>query len=1045
MQRTTKFSARFGAVLAATALGFVGLVASATPAAAVPAFTISGAVGSWNCTTTSPSADCRTTLILTGTELPVTEPALIGVSADRSDTPVTVNDTTANWWAGRDSSFFSRCGVVVGLSTPTMMILKVGAYGVRCLGSVGNFVHGGDSLTVTVYGTTGTTAVTVTAAVPAAVVPSVDEVIPPYGSVGGGTTTEPGTGRVVVRSTNVGTPTAVWFGGVATTDIQPGTAPGFWSVLPPPSPTTQADSGVALQLVDSTFGTSPEACLSILPTGCADEFFYMAPSTSATNFTDPIDLSFSKSFSAGSAVGSAACGKSIPAGVSASLTVGGGVTGGPLNVSANYGLSYNAIKLPTAFVASATLTVATPLVATVSLSGTISGCQAIPIPGLGIPNVVGFAFVVGGSITADASLTITINQGTYTLTGGWIPGSNPGDIGGATMVSKCVDAAGQPTTACVTTALKASLTGTVMVTPLWLQIGPPVANVGAGLSAAATGTIDFPPTAATGYDICAAGRWAAHLPVLGDLDGNWLGPINVLGDGQRCPFGAIAGPPKKDQTLTFVAPVTGEVGGTYTPTSTASSGLPVTFSVDAGSTAGACSLAAGVVSYTSPGTCVIAADQSGDTTWNAAPRVTGSTTVTSLPVTPVPPVVPPVPPVVPPVPPVVPPVPPVVPPAVLSTSLGRYVPLASPARLLDTRRSPTVDGTFTDLGVRPAGSVLQLQVTGRAGTPTDAIAAVFNVIAVDPQAGGFVTVYACGQTTPIASNLNYLSGQVVSNNAVSRVSATGTVCLFTQAATHLVADIEGYFTTDSINLLLVPTRVTDTRPASNDRGASDPGRVVAGSTFEVTMTGRAGIPNEATAVAMNVTVTEGTEAGFLTVFPCGQPRPNTSSLTYAAGQTVANSSFSPLGTDGKVCIYATGATHLIVDLTGSVPSSALTALTSPRRLLDTRTATTGDGQFSPVGAVAAGSVTELSVAGSMTGATTTNAVVLTITAIDPAAGGYLTVFPCDQPRPATSNMNVRQEVTVTTDAVAKIGSGGKVCIFSQVGTHLAVDMTGYFT
>ena len=356
-----------------------------------------------------------------------------------------------------------------------------------------------------------------------------------------------------------------------------------------------------------------------------------------------------------------------------------------------------------------------------------------------------------------------------------------------------------------------------------------------------------------------------------------------------------------------------------------------------------------------------------------------------------------------------------------------------------------MDGTFTDLGVRAAGSVLELQVTGRAGTPTGAIAAVLNVIAVDPQASGFVTVYACGQTTPIASNLNYLTDQVVSNNAVSRVSATGTVCLFTRAATHLVVDIEGYFTSDSINLLLVPTRVTDTRPASSDRGAADPGRVAAGSTFEVTMTGRAGIPNDATAVAMNVTVTEGTEAGFLTVFPCGQSPPNTSSLTYAAGQTVANSSFSRLGTDGKVCIYATGATYLVVDLTGSVPSSVLTTLTSPSRLLDTRTATTGNGQFSPVGAVAAGSVTELSVAGSMTGATTTNAVVLTITAIDPAADGYLTVFPCDQPRPATSNMNVRQEVTVTTDAVAKIGGGGKVCIFAQVATHLAVDMTGYFT
>src|SRR5438045_2169877 len=45
-----------------------------------------------------------------------------------------------------------------------------------------------------------------------------------------------------------------------------------------------------------------------------------------------------------------------------------------------------------------------------------------------------------------------------------------------------------------------------------------------------------------------------------------------------------------------------------------------------------------------------------------------------------------------------------------------YVPLAAPARLLDTRNDGvTVDGQFRAIGVRPAGGVLELPVAGRAG------------------------------------------------------------------------------------------------------------------------------------------------------------------------------------------------------------------------------------------------------------------------------------------------------------------------------------------
>lgn len=1091
-------------IAAVTALA--GVVAMASPAAAAPEFTVDAA-GATNCSIAS-LANCRTTIILTGTDLPVVAGALIGLSVSGAQSLVTVKDATSGWTAGRETTF-SSCEVLVGASTATTMVLSVGGRGNFCNRT--NSITGGDQLTIKLHNPDGSVSASVDtkATVPTLTIPSTDEVTPPYGPLPGGTSIEPVTGRVVVRTSKLSSaPKAAWFGTIATTDITAGAGPGLFSVVPPPAQKTPKApnglaEGVAVQVVDTAFGVTPEACFSILPNGCADEYFYIDPATSATNITDPLDLNFTTSISAGTAVGSTACGKNIPAGLSASLTVGAGVKGGPVNVASSYGFSYNILGAPQAFVASATITVATPIEASISLTGQLSGCQAIPIPGLGIPNVAGFYVVVGGQITAKATLTVTINKGTYTLTGGWIPGSNPGDLSGATMVSKCVDATDQPATTCVSTALQASLEGTVVVSPLWLQLGPPAGNVGAGLSAAATGKIDFPTTAATGYDICVAGRWAAHLPVVGDFDGNWLGPINVLGDGARCPFGAIAAPPKKDQTITFTGADTGIVGGTYTPTATATSALPVVFTVAPTSSSGACALAAGLVSFTGPGTCVISADQAGNADWNAAPVVTASTIVSAAPPTPSPkknqsitftpptsgavggtftptatatsglavtfslapntttgacalsggvvsfigagncvisadqagnadwnaapqvrgstPVT-----------------------TVLVNTAARYAPLTNPVRILDTRGGSTVDGLFADLGTRPAGSVLELKVAGRADVPTNASAAVLNVIAADPKAAGFVTVYACGQPTPTSSNLNYVRGQVVSNSVVSRIGAQGSICIFTQAETHLIADLQGYFPPTSIEVLPVPTRVIDTRPPLTiDPRNPAAGLVAGGSVLEVTIAGRAGIPADATTVTMNVTVTGGSQAGFLTVFPCGQTVPTTSNLTYSAGQTVANATISRLGTNGKVCLSVTGATYVLVDVAASLPSSIYTPLNAPRRLLDTRTSATGPDQFSPIGAVTAGSTTELQISG-LPDVTSAGATELTITAIDPAADGYLTVFPCGQPVPIASNLNVRRGVTVTTDALAKVGIGGKVCVFAKSATHLAIDMAGYF-
>lgn len=49
----------------------------------------------------------------------------------------------------------------------------------------------------------------------------------------------------------------------------------------------------------------------------------------------------------------------------------------------------------------------------------------------------------------------------------------------------------------------------------------------------------------------------------------------------------------------------------------------------------------------------------------------------------------------------------------------------------------------------------------------------------------------CGSARPTASNLNVLANETKPNLVTVKVGSNGTVCLFTQSGTHLIADIAG--------------------------------------------------------------------------------------------------------------------------------------------------------------------------------------------------------------------------------------------------------------
>jgi hypothetical protein len=72
-----------------------------------------------------------------------------------------------------------------------------------------------------------------------------------------------------------------------------------------------------------------------------------------------------------------------------------------------------------------------------------------------------------------------------------------------------------------------------------------------------------------------------------------------------------------------------------------------------------------------------------------------------------------------------------------------------------------------------------------------------------------------------------------------------------------------------------------------------------------------------TGAVLNITVTNTTSAGYLTVWPDGSTQPLASDLNWTAGLTVPNLVVVRLSAGGKIAIYnAFGCSEVIADVVG---------------------------------------------------------------------------------------------------------------------------------
>ncbi len=247
-----------------------------------------------------------------------------------------------------------------------------------------------------------------------------------------------------------------------------------------------------------------------------------------------------------------------------------------------------------------------------------------------------------------------------------------------------------------------------------------------------------------------------------------------------------------------------------------------------------------------------------------------------------------------------------------------------PARILDTR-----DGT--GLGTRAiaplaAGEVLALDVDGQGGVPDSGARAVtMNVTTANAADSGFLTVFPCDRDVPKVSNLNFdPSAPEVANLVTVRTGSSGQVCFYANQSVDVIADVQGYFAPGpGVDFTATtPVRVLDTRDGTGV-DAHRQGPLGNSQILRLHIAGTNGVPADARAVMLNVTVTEASGRGFVTVFPCGRPLPAVSNLNFVHGVDRANLVKAKVNSNGDVCFFAHTGTQIVADLDGWFTTSAV--------------------------------------------------------------------------------------------------------------------------
>jgi hypothetical protein len=232
---------------------------------------------------------------------------------------------------------------------------------------------------------------------------------------------------------------------------------------------------------------------------------------------------------------------------------------------------------------------------------------------------------------------------------------------------------------------------------------------------------------------------------------------------------------------------------------------------------------------------------------------------------------------------------------------------------------------------------------------------------------------------------------------------------------------------------LPPQRLADSR---SGMGVS---RLRANTGAPVQIGGVGPVPAGAAAVSINLTAVGPAGDGYLSAYPCDSS-PVVSSVNFTTAADTPNAALVPLDSAGRLCLYSSVDTDVLIDVNGALLDSApgRFVAVSPDRLVDSRQGLRAPGRLQ--------NGDQLTVAVTDGGSPVpagASAVVLNVTAVDPSNDGFVSVYPCGGGVPVVSSLNPRSAETRPNLVVVPLGPGGTVCFYTTATLDLVVDVTGW--
>ena len=408
----------------------------------------------------------------------------------------------------------------------------------------------------------------------------------------------------------------------------------------------------------------------------------------------------------------------------------------------------------------------------------------------------------------------------------------------------------------------------------------------------------------------------------------------------------------------------------------------------------------------------------------------------------------------------------------------------SPARVLDTR--PTSGTNIVNIGLSgkfvagtsrtfkvanapyvTAGYPACLPLSCPVAVPANATAITGNLTIVSPTATGVVAVGPTVSATGDVTSISFVKGDVIANNVTVGLADDGSLSAVYRATSgagiDVVFDITGYFTPDTsgatLKILGTPGRVLDTRATNaywTNIGLAGPFKSRVVRTFKVAgasgigwTSSSQGVPVGARGVIGNLTVTNPTSDGFVSIGPSMTTNPATSNVNVKSKVTRANGlavALSGSGTLAAVWVGKAGSSaDVIFDVTAYFTNDG-TGLkfhpVVPSRILDSskNKGVTGPFRAGLSKTMTIGGVNQIPVDAS--------AISGTLTLVKPSANGYAYIGPFAMSQPPVSTVNAIIGVNTANGFTVKLSSAHKLAmIWVASGTataNLQLDVTGYW-